>query len=80
MRSGRTLPVPEHLRDSHYRGAEQLGRGLGYQYSHNFAGGWVEQQYLPEARRYYEPVDRGFEAEIRRRMEGLRRPGPTTQE
>jgi putative ATPase len=80
VRSGRTLPVPEHLRDSHYRGAEQLGRGVGYQYSHNFAGGWVEQQYLPEPRRYYEPTDRGFEAEIRRRMEALRRPGPATKE
>src|SRR5204862_3154282 len=33
VRSGRTLPVPEHLRDCHYRGAEQLGRGEGYQYS-----------------------------------------------
>jgi replication-associated recombination protein RarA len=33
----------------------------------------VAQDYLPEARRYYEPVDRGFEAEIRRRMEELRR-------
>jgi putative ATPase len=74
VRTGRTLPVPEHLRDNHYRGAEQLGRGEGYQYSHDFEGGWVEQAYLPEARRYYEPVDRGYEAEIRRRMEQLRKP------
>jgi len=36
VREGRTLPVPEHLRDSHYRGAEQLGHGTGYQYSHDF--------------------------------------------
>ncbi len=73
VRGGRTLPVPAHLRDTHYRGAEQLGHGTGYQYSHDFAGGWVEQAYLPEARTYYEPVDRGYEAEIRRRMEALRR-------
>jgi putative ATPase len=73
VRSGRTLPVPEHLRDSHYQGAEQLGRGAGYQYSHDFPGGWVEQAYLPEARVYYEPVDRGYEAEIRQRMEVMRR-------
>jgi putative ATPase len=72
VRTGRTLPVPEHLRDSHYKGAEELGRGVGYQYSHDFEGGWVEQAYLPEARRYYEPVDRGYEAEIRKRLEALR--------
>lgn len=68
VRSGRTLPVPSHLRDAHYRGAKQLGRGEGYQYAHNFEGGWVDQNYLPEERHYYEPVDRGFEAEIRRRL------------
>jgi putative ATPase len=68
VRSGRTLPVPEHLRDASYRGAEKLGHGARYQYSHDFAGGWVAQSYLPEDRRYYEPVDRGYESEIRRRL------------
>lgn len=72
VRSGRTLPVPQHLRDSHYQGAKQLGHGEGYQYSHDHAGGWVDQQYLPEDRRYYEPVDRGYEIEIKKRMEELR--------
>jgi putative ATPase len=72
VRKGRTLPVPEHLRDAHYKGAEQLGHGAGYQYSHDFAGGWVNQAYLPEARVYYEPVERGYEAEIRRRLAALR--------
>src|SRR6185295_10797732 len=67
VRSGRTLPVPEHLRDSHYGGAEKLGHGTGYKYSHDFDGGYVKQEYLPEERRYYEPVDRGYEAEIRKR-------------
>jgi putative ATPase len=73
VREGRTLPVPEHLRDDHYAGAGALGRGLGYQYAHDFPGGWVDQRYLPEDRRYYEPVDRGYEAEICRRLEELRR-------
>ena len=72
VRSGRTLAVPDHLRDSSYRGAAKLGHGTGYQYSHDFEGGWVEQQYLPEARRYYEPVDRGYEAEIQKRLQALR--------
>jgi putative ATPase len=78
VRSGRTLAVPKHLRDAHYRGAERLGHGEGYEYSHDHPGGWVEQAYLPEARRYYEPTDRGFEAEIRRRMEALRRKPPVS--
>src|SRR5436305_520601 len=73
VRSGRTLAVPEHLRDTHYRGAEQLGHGTEYKYSHDFAGGWVDQVYLPEDRRYYDPVDRGYESEIKKRMEALRR-------
>jgi hypothetical protein len=37
-----------------------------------YEGGHVEQQYLPEQRRCYEPTDRGYEAEIRKRMENLR--------
>jgi putative ATPase len=72
VQQGRTLQVPEHLRDSHYRGAEKLGRGAGYEYSHDHEGVWVDQVYLPEERRYYEPVDRGFEGELRKRMEALR--------
>jgi putative ATPase len=72
VRSGRTLAVPKHLRDSHYRGAAELGHGEGYEYSHDHPGGWVEQAYLPKERRYYEPTDRGYEAEIRKRMEALR--------
>jgi putative ATPase len=73
VKSGRTLAVPKHLRDSHYKGAKKFGHGKGYQYSHDFEGGYVEQQYLPEERRYYEPVERGYEAEIRKRLEELRR-------
>jgi putative ATPase len=72
VRSARTLQVPRHLRDTHYRGAAQLGHGEEYQYSHDFEGGYVEQAYLPEERRYYEPVDRGYEAEIRKRLDELR--------
>src|SRR5207247_6107560 len=50
VRSGRTLPVPPHLRDTHYQGAAKLGHGEDYQYSHDHPGGWVDQQYLPEER------------------------------
>src|SRR5262249_41237939 len=79
VRQGRTLPVPLHLRDTHYRGAAQLGHGEGYEYSHNFPGAHTGQQYLPEERRYYEPVARGYEGEIRRRLEAWRTP-PATEE
>jgi putative ATPase len=73
VQTGRTLAVPRHLRDSHYAGAEQLGHGAGYEYSHNQPGGWSAQDYLPAPRRYYEPVERGHEAVIRQRLEELRR-------
>jgi putative ATPase len=72
VRAGRTLSVPKHLRDTHYRGSEQLGHGAGYEYSHDAPAGWTAQAYLPEERRYYEPVDRGHEALIRQRLEALR--------
>src|SRR5262249_7101078 len=72
VREGRTLPVPEHLRDSHYSGAQQLGHGAGYQYSHNHPGGGGNQAYLTEERAYYDPTDRGFEAEIRKRLKAIR--------
>ncbi|HET6575011.1 MAG TPA: hypothetical protein VFG68_15500, partial [Fimbriiglobus sp.] len=69
VKEGRTLPVPKHLKDSHYRGAkETFGHGQGYRYAHDFAGGWVDQEYVPADVTYYEPTDRGFEATIRERM------------
>jgi len=70
---GRTLEVPEHLKDSHYPGAKRLKRGEGYQYAHDYPGHHVPgQAYLPEARRYYEPTDQGFEQELKARLARLR--------
>ena len=54
--------VPDHLRDSHYKGAKDLGRGLEYQYPHNFDNAWVDQQYLPDKfkdAQYYQPKATG---------------------
>jgi putative ATPase len=73
VREGRTLPVPKHLRDASYFGAEQFGHGKDYKYSHDYEGGVVEQEYLPEGRRYFEPTDRGFEAILRQRLEEWRK-------
>ena len=71
VREHRVLPVPRHLRDAHYPGAKRLGHGEGYQYSHNAEGGWIDQDYLGVERTYYQPVDRGFESELRNRMDKL---------
>jgi len=48
VQSGGLSDVPDHLRDNHYRGAGEIGFGLTYDYPHDFAEGWVDQQYLPD--------------------------------
>jgi putative ATPase len=68
VEKGRTLEVPDHLKDTHYKGAQRLGHGAGYQYAHDHEGGIVAQEHLPEKRRYYTPTDRGFEREVQRRL------------
>jgi len=72
VRSGRTLAVPEHLRDKHYAGAERLGHGAGYQYAHDHPGHFVAQDHLGAARRYYEPTEQGSEKKIKERVERWR--------
>ena len=69
IRSGPTLPVPDHLRDAHYRGAERLGRGRGYQYAHDFPGHFVAQDHLGATKHFYTPSDQGLERQIRDRIE-----------
>lgn len=66
------VAVPMHLRDRHYAGAKRLGHGEGYEYAHEGEGGWVDQDYLGVEKTYYQPVDRGFEKEIRKRMDELK--------
>ncbi len=72
VRNGRTLPVPEHLRDAHYQGAKRLGHGVGYEYAHAHPGHFIAQDHLGAARRYYEPTDLGFEKKIKDRLEQWR--------
>jgi putative ATPase len=67
---------PDYLRDAHYKGAKALGRGEGYRYAHDEPGAVGDQPLLPpglEDHRFYEPTDRGFEAELGRRLEDLRK-------
>ena len=72
VRSGRTLPVPESLRDSHYAGAERLGHGTGYEYAHEGENHFVAQDYLGTDKVYYEPTEQGVEKKIKERVEKWR--------
>jgi putative ATPase len=72
---GAKLPPP-YLQDAHYPGARKLGRGVDYVYPHDEPGGLADQPLAPEgleSERFYEPTERGFEAELRRRLEEIRR-------
>ena len=72
VRSGRTLPVPRHLRDAHYAGAQRLGHGAGYQYAHDHPGHFIPQDYLGAERRFYEPTEQGTERKIKERLDRWR--------
>ena len=78
----RTMPVPAHLQDRHYKGAEKLGHGLGYKYAHDYPNHYVTQQYLPdgmEEMRFYEPSENGYEKKIREHMEFIKREAGGTE-
>ncbi|WP_227934844.1 replication-associated recombination protein A [Alkalihalobacillus deserti] len=62
IRNGKIGVIPKHLKDAHYQGSAQLGRGIDYKYPHDFEHGWVKQQYLPDALKnnsYYQPKRTG---------------------
>jgi putative ATPase len=68
LQKGRTLAVPEHLRDKHPKTSGETVTGPGYRYSHDFPDAYVPQAYLPEGRVFYEPSDRGEEKRIAERL------------
>ena len=72
LKSGRVLEVPEHLKNVHVK-AIGANTNEGYKYPHDYKGARVEQNYLPEFRRYYNPTDEGYEATIKKRMEELQK-------
>ncbi|WP_047817156.1 replication-associated recombination protein A [Rhodopirellula islandica] len=72
VRERQVIPVPKMLRCGHYSGAEELGHGDGYQSAHNTDVGVAELDYLGVDRRYYEPVERGFESELSQRLQKIR--------
>jgi putative ATPase len=71
----RNDPVPLHLRNAPTRLMKESGYGKGYRYAHDFDEGIVAQENRPPnvaAHRYYEPTDRGFEAELSKRQARVR--------
>jgi putative ATPase len=70
-------PVPLHLRNAPTKLMKNLNYGKGYRYAHDEEGGIAAgMECLPPAhrnRRFYEPTDRGFEAEVRRRLSEWRK-------
>ena len=74
VREHGSLPVPKHLVNASHRRMRHHGLGVGYRYPHDYEGGDVTQQYLPDqlaGRRYYEPTEEGWEARIKARMDEL---------
>jgi putative ATPase len=72
VEEGRTMEVPKHLKDASYRGAKKLDHGTGYKYAHDYKDHYVEQEYTPEKRVYYEPTDIGYEKKIKEYLDKLR--------
>lgn len=72
VRNEKSGQVPVHLRDSHYKGSDQLGHGKGYKYPHDFENGYVPQQYLPDhmqRKKFYKPAGRGYEKTVAKRLD-----------
>jgi putative ATPase len=72
VKEGRVQEVPSSLKDTHYSGAQKLGRGTGYKYPHDFPGHFVAQVYMPTKIKFYEPQEIGYEKKIKERLEALR--------
>jgi len=70
-----TLEVPNHLRNAPVKGMREQGYHEGYKYPHDFDGGIVQANYFPMGmtpKNFYQPTDRGFEAEVRERLKNVR--------
>ena len=75
VKNSRTPQVPTHLQDAHYKGAQKLGRGLGYKYAHDYPNHYVEQQYLPDelvGTKFYVPTDNGYEKQINEHFDHIK--------
>lgn len=76
VKDQKTMPVPVHLQDAHYKGAAKLGHGQGYLYAHDYPNHYVKQQYLPdgmEGTEFYRPTENGYEKKIKEHLSFLKK-------
>jgi putative ATPase len=71
-KEGPAREVPLHLRDASMD-RKTRGHGEGYKYAHDFPGHWVEQEYMPKPKKFYEPGDLGDEKRLKERLESLKK-------
>ena len=70
------LPIPTHLQDAHYKGADKFGHGTGYKYAHDYPNHYVEQQYLPyelDGKEFYHPSGNGYEVKVKEHMRWIKK-------
>lgn len=75
VRNTKTAPIPVHLQDAHYKGAQKLGHGDGYLYAHDYQNHYVKQQYLPDGLtdcQFYKPTENGYEKNIKNHLTFLK--------
>ena len=76
VKDHKTMPVPVHLQDSHYKGAAKLGHGQGYLYAHDYPNNYVKQQYMPDGMaetEFYRPTENGYEKKIKDHLSFLKK-------
>ncbi len=69
VRNMRQEPVPLHLKDTHYKGAKDMGHGIGYLYPHNYSDDYIDQDYVPDnikGKNFFQPSKKGIEAYFKR--------------
>lgn len=69
--------VPPHLRDAHFKGAREQGRGKGYLFPHHYPRGYVKQQYLPDehvGKQFYHPTVIGYEKKLQEFIRWVKQP------
>lgn len=72
VKQKKSQEVPDHLKDSHYTQAKELGHGEGYKYSHNYEDHYVEQEYKRGKKRYYTPTKQGAERKFYEKLKEIR--------
>jgi len=76
VQNQKTMPIPVHLQDSHYKGSAKLGHGQGYLYAHDYDNHYVDQQYLPDGlvgTEFYRPTENGYEKKIGEHLSFLKK-------